>query len=138
MYLLCSDWSIRCLKEKEKKENCHLLITAVVPTGAVIKSKAIHEPHLQLLIRFKSFSDLVGKFVGWLQSQYSGHWAQQPCQALITTKIARPTTGPKECYWSALATAPASAGAKEASNSTKFGYCWSERLKCAVTELSVH
>ena len=41
MYLLCSDWSIRCLEEEEEdekeKENCHLLITAVVPTGAVIK-----------------------------------------------------------------------------------------------------
>ena len=43
MYLLCSDWSIRSLeekekeKEKEKEENCHLLITAVVPTRAVIK-----------------------------------------------------------------------------------------------------
>ena len=35
MYLLCSDWSIRSLEEKEKEEkeeNCHLLITAVVPT----------------------------------------------------------------------------------------------------------
>ena len=39
MYLLCSDWSIRCLEknEKEEEENCHLLITAVVPTRAVIK-----------------------------------------------------------------------------------------------------
>ena len=40
MYLLCSDWSIRCLekeKEEKEKENCHLLITAVVPTRAVIK-----------------------------------------------------------------------------------------------------
>ena len=30
MYLLCSDWSIRCLEEKkeeEAEENCHLLIT---------------------------------------------------------------------------------------------------------------
>ena len=39
MYLVCSDWSIRSLKEKEEEEeNCHLLITAVVPTGAVIKT----------------------------------------------------------------------------------------------------
>jgi hypothetical protein len=42
MYLLCSDWSIRSLEEKEKEkeekeENCHLLITTVVPTRAVIK-----------------------------------------------------------------------------------------------------
>ena len=44
MYLLCSDWSIRCLEEKEEEkaeENCHLLITAVVPTRAVIKIPTI-------------------------------------------------------------------------------------------------
>ena len=28
MYLICSDWSIRCLdEEEEEKENCHLLTT---------------------------------------------------------------------------------------------------------------
>ena len=47
MYLLCSDWSIRSLeKEKEEKENCHLLITAVVPTGAVIKSNEAFDKYM--------------------------------------------------------------------------------------------
>ena len=32
------------VKVKVKKENCHLLITAVVPTGAVIKRRAGAEP----------------------------------------------------------------------------------------------
>ena len=40
MYLLCSDWSIRCLEEKEKEENCHLLITTLLMRGAVIKTSS--------------------------------------------------------------------------------------------------
>ena len=43
MYLLCSDWSNICLDEEKEKEeeNCHLLITALVPKGAVIKSTPV-------------------------------------------------------------------------------------------------
>jgi hypothetical protein len=42
MYLLCSDWSIRCLeKKKEEEENCHLFLTTLTTRGAVIKRLTI-------------------------------------------------------------------------------------------------
>ena len=81
MYLLCSDWSIRCLeKEKEKEEaeeNCHLLITTRRTDAGRDKNKDKIEKHLlfsvlmdQSIVMFKFYMSHQILFVAIFLSTY--------------------------------------------------------------------